>query len=84
MYCYSNDDYQLTTYQIIHIHKIARHTDMDCQYPDHKDVISACHPWLLDSGKPLYLDSSFNKSQNPRLIIGRIAGEVVLSLRLKA
>jgi len=32
--------------------KQRRHTGMDCRYPDHTDVISACHPWLLDSGNP--------------------------------
>jgi hypothetical protein len=33
---------------------------------------------------PLYLDSVPSKSQNPRLIIGRIAEEVASALRLKA
>jgi len=43
----------LTAWSITQIHtkKIARHTGMDCGIR-HKDVISVCHPWLLDSGNP--------------------------------
>ncbi|HEY5139569.1 MAG TPA: hypothetical protein VIJ25_09690 [Methylococcales bacterium] len=47
----------LPTYQFIHTQKIVRHTGMDCRYPDHMDVISACHPWLLDSGNPCRNDA---------------------------
>jgi hypothetical protein len=29
-----------------------RHTGRDCRYLGYRDVVSICHPWLLDSGNP--------------------------------
>jgi len=41
---------KLITYQLFMPMRLARHTGMDCRYPEHRAVIKACHPWLPDFG----------------------------------
>jgi hypothetical protein len=63
--------------------KLTRHSGRDCRNPEHREVTSLCHPWLLDPGIPCRGDViRLNLTALPTVSRGLLFSASLFSFRL--